>query len=432
MPKYKFKKEDKFLNYVVTKPSYNINFYLNDAYVNERLEEGGVITGPSLPIYDLYVAPALTAPDITIDGKNLYLSEVIGGVAPSSSTNQIQSLTASFPFKTTIKRSIFLKNYFSSSLSLSASGIPGVMDGDDVNKITSLRNTLNYYKIFSPRYDYENFVSLDANDEYGNTIEMVPDFINMIEIPNLFYGNRIEPGSVKLKFYYTGSLVAEANDKYNDGVLYETTGSNSGSHIGVILYNEGLILVTASYDLGSIVDGYLSPATTGEKDEAAWPSASYTATASWAHFGAYKSFVASTGSSSSSFGPTSSSYILEFEGNNEIPSMTYLAHANKNDLNWSNNPTYVERDSLPNTNSYANSYVKETGSYTYIENPDLTIKNTVSSSFAYHSASYKPQTFITHIHLYDKDGDVIGIAKLANPVKKTDEQDYTFKIKLDM
>ena len=34
--------------------------------------------------------------------------------------------------------------------------------------------------------------------------------------------------------------------------------------------------------------------------------------------------------------------------------------------------------------------------------------------------------------IFDKDKNLIAVAKVANPVKKTIEQDYTFKLKLDL
>ena len=35
-------------------------------------------------------------------------------------------------------------------------------------------------------------------------------------------------------------------------------------------------------------------------------------------------------------------------------------------------------------------------------------------------------------NVYDPDGDLIAMGKFANPVRKTNEQDYTFKLKLDL
>jgi hypothetical protein len=55
----------------------------------------------------------------------------------------------------------------------------------------------------------------------------------------------------------------------------------------------------------------------------------------------------------------------------------------------------------------------------------------VSSSYPDPTGTFKKQTWISRIGIYDKDKNLIGIAKVANPVKKTEEHDFTFKLKLD-
>ena len=99
-----------------------------------------------------------------------------------------------------------------------------------------------------------------------------------------------------------------------------------------------------------------------------------------------------------------------------------FAHAKKNELNFSNNPTFLATSSISN----------ETGSSGFFENTKTEIKNIVSSSYAGHSASFKPITYISKIGIYDKDKNLIAIAGLANPVKKTEDKNFTFKLKLDI
>ena len=72
------------------------------------------------------------------------------------------------------------------------------------------------------------------------------------------------------------------------------------------------------------------------------------------------------------------------------------------------------------------------GSHGYIENPGFKIKNTVKSFYNDTNAEYSDITYISKIALYDEDRNLIGIAKLATPVKKTPERDFSFKIKIDL
>ena len=62
----------------------------------------------------------------------------------------------------------------------------------------------------------------------------------------------------------------------------------------------------------------------------------------------------------------------------------------------------------------------------------FSIKNTVSSSFPDPTGSFQKQTYISRVGIYDKDKNLIGVAKVANPVKKTEDRDFTFKLKLDI
>ena len=55
-----------------------------------------------------------------------------------------------------------------------------------------------------------------------------------------------------------------------------------------------------------------------------------------------------------------------------------------------------------------------------------------SSSFADPIPEFSKQTYISKVGIYDKDKNLIAVAKLATPVKKTEERDLTFKLKLDI
>jgi hypothetical protein len=68
---------------------------------------------------------------------------------------------------------------------------------------------------------------------------------------------------------------------------------------------------------------------------------------------------------------------------------------------------------------------------TFIENDKIIIKNIVKSPFVDGSANFEKETYITKIGLYDKDKNLIGIVSLANPVRKTENREFTFKIKID-
>jgi len=100
-----------------------------------------------------------------------------------------------------------------------------------------------------------------------------------------------------------------------------------------------------------------------------------------------------------------------------------FANASRGQVNFSNNPTYV---------TYGQDKLSVTSSAIFKENPDRTIKNTVSSSFKGYEAPFKRQVYISRIAVYDENKNLIGVATLSSPILKEETQDLTFKIKLDI
>jgi len=209
-------------------------------------------------------------------------------------------------------------------------------------------------------------------------------------------------------------LLAKAEDTKKNGELIEQTNTTLGvgSIVGFVLYEEGVIVLTNSSNLGTNKEHYLQPTASAGTAVLDNPK--------WVHFGSYKNIK---GSASTAI--TGSSYIIDLQGTLPKPTLTMLAHAPKSELNWSNNPTYLDSGSKAN-------YINSTASYYYEESNKVSVKNVVSSSFSTYSSSFKPITYIRTVGVYDEDKNLIAVAKVANPVKKTTEQDYTFKLKLDL
>ena len=102
--------------------------------------------------------------------------------------------------------------------------------------------------------------------------------------------------------------------------------------------------------------------------------------------------------------------------------MTLLATAPKGHLNHSNNPTYKK------SGSAEIGFV--TGSGTHYSEASYKINNVVTSSHT--SASFEKVTYISKINIYDDKDNLVGIASMAKPVKKTEDKEYIFKLKLDI
>jgi hypothetical protein len=272
----------------------------------------------------------------------------------------------------------------------------------------SLRNTLDHYTVFSDHY---SFTSSAGGWNKGTQA------INLISIPSIFYGSSIEKGTVDLKFYMTGTLIGQLKDENHNGELIQTGpygSEGSGNVAGVALYNEGFVLLTGSWNLGDSTVDYKNDGS---------PVVS-----SWLYYaaGANDGIPAdqSTADELSLGSRVSASYNLEFSGTNYIPTITMFAHAPRNELNYSNNPTYIDHSSNA-------AFIFHSSSRAYVESDEQTIKNTVKSPYISPTGTYKPQTFISKIGIFDKNKNLIAIAKVATPVKKTENRALTFKLKMD-
>ena len=420
MPYYKFKPADIFYNRIKAHPKKEFFIYDSKIYLDNQSQISGAFTGsvPSVPpgnvnLYELNVdrAPSNTGryigpvdseepgrniadtgmiyPFIVKDG-NLSTFRTITTASFNSDYRYGDVISGSYPMSASISRQL---------ITASAPGDPA--RSTTVNRINALSSSLNFYAPLSRHYLFSS--------SFANKDEQT---INLISIPSIFYGSSIKKGSLSLKYYITGTLVGELKDENFNGQLIQTGpygSTNSGSTAGVVLYNEGFCLLTGSWTIGETSLDYTNANT-------ATPS-------SWLYYGvgANDGIPAETHVALSRL---SASYNFEFEGTQYAPVMTLMAHAARGKLNFSNNPTYINQGNIA-----AFSFVS--ASTGYAESSNQPIKNVVKSPYTSPTGTYEPQTYISKVGIFDKDKNLIGMAKVATPVKKTEEREFTFKLKLD-
>ena len=258
-------------------------------------------------------------------------------------------------------------------------------------RIHSLKNTLNFYRSQSQSYDFENFSTAD---------------VRLVSIPSIFYGSSIKKGSVKLNFYKDGALIASVEDSGRNGELIQTlpADANEGKVAGVVLYNEGFVLLTGDWNLSVHTENY-----NGVETEPKW------------NLWGFSPVPTDPNTSHSS-----SSWDIDFLGTNYIPTMTMLAHAKQGELNNSVNPTFID---FEDRNDDSDILPLKRNRYT--EDQELHIANVVKSEHSNATGAFEKTTYISKIAIYDKNKNLIGVAKLATPVKKTESRQYTFKMKID-
>lgn len=335
-------------------------------------------------------------------------------------------VSGSYPLKTTIRREYMsgaTSKGFKKCVSSNPADLSTCHDHDSRatakgtcnNNMTyySLRNILDLYSTLSIHYK--------PKSKYGDKNNQP---LNIIHIPSIFYGDKIKPGTVSLKWYYTGSLLAEVRDTKENGELIQVgpTGSlNEGLVQGVILYNEGFVILTGSRRLGK--PGNYPPAIglTNNVDSTSPVYNTSKRYPSWKYWGA--GCRDGINASTSPAGFVEASFRMDFQGTTKTEVVTMYAHAKRGEVNYSNNPTFLQ---------YNQPVLSFTSSHVYAENTDRKIKNTKSSSFKDYKEEFERQVYISKIAVYDKDRNLIGIATLPSPILKEEDRDLAFKLKLDI
>ena len=90
-------------------------------------------------------------------------------------------------------------------------------------------------------------------------------------------------------------------------------------------------------------------------------------------------------------------YDLSFNNSVELNSTVYFCRANHNEFNYSANPTYLSASKL-------------------------VVKN---------DSADVPVAYATTVGLYSPDNELLAVAKLSEPIKKTPENELTFRVRLD-
>ena len=476
---YKFTDNDLFVNQIETHPSCRFDVYNSQIFYNNRSESPGAFTGsvPGVPVGHISLY------EINVDRNPSDTGRVFAFLQRDSSLTSFKSISTSdhysidygvqinavsgadYPLSASIVREFLNENHFAVMKKLNVTAAEqdrtdhnggmillssdttgdGLPNFDDITKFTdqtdgtertslerykrlktllssshvnSLKNTINNYSIISPHFRY--------SASFGSGLERDLDFIpvNLISVPSIFYGSSIQRGTIDLRYYLTGTLIGQIRDENQNGELIQIgpAGSNgSGSIAGIALYQQGFIILTGSWDLQTT-----GPSADAQLD---YKDMTTSVTSSWLFFtvGANDS----TGSDGmdvdgvSGRSRASASFTMQFSGSSEVPVMTMFAHAPKGHLNYSNNPTYLSYSAT------TDDYNALTSSISYRE-PDLATVNVVSSSYQNPTASFAKETYISKIGLYDKNRNLIGVTTVAKPVKKTEDREFTFKLKLDI
>ena len=378
---------------------------------------GDPITGAAYP-YTASISKEFYGPWVT---ENWY---------PQSDTDEWYPASGA-PARTVGETPRFIYSYLDTATNTNITG--------NVSHLLALKNSINDYKVNSPHFEYSSSTT-SVNLGISNR-DFQSSSVGLLSIPSIFYGSAIKRGSITLEFYFTGTLIGRAEDKLRNGELIETynntevrAGSSSaydaadlttlsGSVVGLVLYEQGIILLTSSAALNTSVDNY----TGSTADNPRWTYFAQSLSPN-----AIPTFPPADPMPIPVFpgwsNMPSSSFIIDMSGTTETQVITMFATAPKGELNHSNNPSYLQNSWY--TSSYTASVSSDRSGYLELDRKP--IKNVVSSAYNDPTGSFEKTTYISKVGIYDAQRNLIGIAKSATPIRKTIERDFTFKMKLDI
>ena len=423
----KFETTDVFHNVVEANPEYNFLIYNNEVFLNNEFSDQGSFSNlvnhvPQgfISLHEINVNRPSDSLVSTFLNKNssrvAFKTISVQNFNNSDLYDFGTQVAQTFPLSASISRIVvpFGDEFVvSTQVENNKEETKLTLPNDNKKYIMALKTKLNDNIRLSTHYAYNQIDTDDA----GRNWDKGQQKINMICIPSIFYGSEIKKGSLELNMFVSGTLAATCRDEKSNGELIQTfskettefendpqASPGSGSVAGVVLYDQGIILLTGSWAL----DDTHTEAYDGDANS----------TPTWLNFG---SGIPIVGQSVGSANLENSAFQVKFKGVNKIPNITMMAHADKGEFNYSNNFTFV---------SSSNQATASIGSAVYKESPGK-IKNIVKSSYHKHQEEFSNRTYISKVGIYDEDYNLIAIAKLANPVKKTEDRAYTFKLKMD-
>jgi|6_EtaG_2_1085325.scaffolds.fasta_scaffold15469_1 hypothetical protein len=204
----------------------------------------------------------------------------------------------------------------------------------------------------------------------------------------LYATGTVNQGVADVPVLWTGSAEIVEGQKVAVGLLYYQTGiavlsgsvfnSNQGTIAGVMSTSPGILddILCSSSFLGSNFGG----------PDAARPTQG-------------SGFNAITQSSIDTISDALRNriYNISFNNTTELNSTIYFCRANHNDFNFSANPTYLSSSKIR-------------------------VKNVSTDA---------PVSYVTSVGLYSPDNELLAVAKLSEPLKKSPETELTLRVRLD-
>mgnify|MGYP003626800782 CR=1 FL=1 len=284
-----------------------------------------------------------------------------------------------------------------------------------MNVYNSMAQILNGFDQNGTLRQFDENGDFTEGNKYNNVF-----FLNL---SRLLYKDEVQKGTFSIKMYMSGAwdevseyltyadYGAASDYRINSpagefGVLYVTeqtgtaitgrptfpylaafgnTGSNGRSFAGLIFYQAGVVVLPISSSVGN--DAF--PTFTGSYNDHQY-------TGSFGTGSIAKIIMSGT---TDDFAENFRQRILSIDFNNttELQSSIYFCRAGHNEFNYSGNPSYLSSSKI---------VVKDNSTDT-------------------------PVSYITTVGLYSPENELLAVAKLSEPLRKTPETEYVLRVRLD-
>jgi hypothetical protein len=183
------------------------------------------------------------------------------------------------------------------------------------------------------------------------------------------------------------------------GILYATSSANGTSYltneevpVGLVFYQAGIAVVSGSIFRDTANGGVLAT-TVNDQDGQVGLAEPLNTTAGNTGL----DFMTGSSISGSCSAIRNRIYNISFNNTTELNSTIYFARASHNEFNYSSNPTYLNNSKIR---------VKEVG-------------------------LDQPLSYITTVGLYSANNELLAVAKVSEPLKKTPDTELTLRVRLD-
>lgn len=247
----------------------------------------------------------------------------------------------------------------------------------------AIKNALLASRVLSADFVYDDYLTTE---------------LKIITIPSKVTCDGLVPGTVVLKWFQNGEILAQASDHTKNGELRQTLPAASDKIIGKVLYGEGVIILFDATDLGGDDEKFNSDVW---KPSLFIPGGQTYDTSNvdpaWVRFfcpcypgspvACYKSV-----------------FEIHFEVTNKIFNKVFYIDLEK--LNCSTNPTYFPEGGGV---QYTQGEVFELGGSTGVE----------------------PYVAVRKVGVYDSSRKLIGFVELAQPLIFTKDKHFSIRVSID-